>query len=181
MSFGQLIPLDDDNFKMILPWRNHDSIRMNMYTSHIISQKEHDDWWFSIKGSNDHKCFIYNIDDLPSGYIAFQRDKQTGILSWAFYSNPFIAKKIGPLMEYDAINYAFENFNVDMLYCEVLEFNKTVVKLHQKFGFKLINDVKKKHQHQNNIIDVHFLGLSQKNWFNLKSDILKKLTILRKK
>lgn len=40
-------------------------------------------------------------------------------------------------MEYLALEYAFKDMGLHKLFCEVLAFNAPVIKLHQKFGFKI--------------------------------------------
>jgi UDP-4-amino-4,6-dideoxy-N-acetyl-beta-L-altrosamine N-acetyltransferase len=58
--------------------------------------------------------------------------------AWAYYlAEPSVrGRGIGAYVEMLMIERAFGEFGLEKLWCEVLESNKGVVRMHQRFGFK---------------------------------------------
>ncbi len=78
-------------------------------------------------------------------------------------------------MEYIAIQYIFENINIQKICCEVFNFNTATIKLHKKFGFReegyFYNHILK----NGNYEDIVFLSLFKVEWSDLNKKIEKKL------
>ena len=68
--------------------------------------------------------------------------------SWGFYLNPkLIGSGLGVLLEYFAMFIAFEKMNLSQLFCETLNINKSVLKIHDYFGNSVVS--------KNNVFTVH--------------------------
>lgn len=169
----KLTPMDDHHLEQVLAWRNHPDVRKNMYTTHVISYEEHAAWFSKIKHAPSYAYFIAYADIVPMGVIAFSDinpvDKSA---SWAFYAAQPAPLKAGSLLEFYALEYAFHNLQLERLRCEVLDFNHSVIKLHQRFGF-ITQDVCSNHgQHQ-----VVHLAITRTIWQEYRTVIAKKLKI----
>ena len=88
-SFGKLRVIKNDELELMRSWRNQPDVRLNMYTSHLISVDEHLLWWERIKVANDQQYFMYERNARPLGIVAFNSINQSDRHSlWAFYTSP---------------------------------------------------------------------------------------------
>lgn len=168
--------------ELILSWRNDPNVRRNMYTRHEISLEEHIDWWQHVCSTDDIKYFIYEVDETPLGVVGFsQIDEVNSNCSWAFYSSPNAPKGSGSRMEFLAIDYAFSVLGLNKLHCEVLAFNSSVIKLHEKFGFRIEGIFRQHHLFEGSFIDIYRLGLLSSEWIAKRDQMLEKVTPRRKR
>ena len=162
-----------DELEMMLAWRNSPSVRGNMYTQHEISLTEHLAWWMQVQTRVDQKYFMYEFNQIPFGIVAFNginRVNQNS--SWAFYSSPKAVKGTGSKMEFLALEKAFTCMQLRKLFCEVFSFNRNVIKLHAKFGFQVEGIMREHHKVSDEFIDVHRLGIFNREWQENRDRIL---------
>jgi len=175
----ELLPLHEDHLEMILQWRNEPSVRQNMYTSHEISFVEHERWFNSLEKDKSKAYFIAVIDGIESGVVGFSEiNSVQGIATWAFYTSPNAPRGSGSLMEFYALDYAFNELQLHKLRCEVLSFNNVVVKLHTKFGFLVEGQHRDAFFDGSEYHDVFHLGIMATEWSQHKPIMKKKLRIL---
>lgn len=137
-NFGYLRSIKESDLRLILNWRNDEKVRKNMYNDNLISYTEHVNWWNLINSSDDKKYFIYENSGIPLGVIGFTEiDKKNFKVNWNFYSSPIAPVGTGSFMEFLALDYAFSILKINKVNCEVLAQNKSVIALHEKFGFKI--------------------------------------------
>jgi UDP-4-amino-4,6-dideoxy-N-acetyl-beta-L-altrosamine N-acetyltransferase len=149
----------------MLQWRNRPEVRKNMYTTHIISKDEHYKWYQKIKKDPTKIYFICMQNEDPAGVVYFTEINQSNRNAfWAFYSGNVGRKGIGSQMEFLALNYAFENLDLNKLNCEVLAFNEPVIALHRKFGFKVEGVFKQHHLTESGYVDVFRLAIFKSDW-----------------
>lgn len=164
-KFGVLREISDDDLELMLSWRNAPAVRANMYTQHEISLAEHLAWWERVKNQSDQKYFMYEIFGKPNGIVALTslnaKNKNSG---WAFYTSPMAPIGTGSRMEFLVLEYFFSFLKFHKLYCEVLAFNSSVIKLHQKFGFKVEGIFRDHCILSNGFVDVYRLGILAEEW-----------------
>ncbi|TBU91662.1 UDP-4-amino-4,6-dideoxy-N-acetyl-beta-L-altrosamine N-acetyltransferase [Stutzerimonas kirkiae] len=176
LKFGVLRPINPEELELMLAWRNAPSVRANMYTRHEISLAEHLAWWSRIQGRSDQKYFMYEFQGAPLGIVAFTGiDRTNQNSSWAFYASPQAQKGTGSKMEFVALEYAFRNIQLHKLCCEVLAFNTPVIKLHQKFGFKVEGVLREQHMVDEAFVDIYRLGVLASEWAVQREEMLHKL------
>lgn len=177
MKNVELIPLSEEYLEDVLVWRNAPEVRNNMYTRHEISKEEHLHWFSKLAGDESRCYFVCLINNIPCGIIGFSEiHKVKGIATWAFYTSIDAPIGVGSLMEYAALQYAFNVLNLHKLRCEVLGFNKTVVKLHQKFGFSIEGCIRSSHlDDEGHYHDVIHLGIFDSEWAQQEPLMKKKL------
>ena len=164
-SFGKLRVIKNDELELMRSWRNQPDVRLNMYTSHLISVDEHLLWWERIKVANDQQYFMYERNARPLGIVAFNSINQSDRHSlWAFYTSPSAPMGTGSYMEFLALEYAFVNLQLHKLSSGVLAFNAAVIKLHLKFGFKEEGILRAQHNHAGKYVDVCRLGILADEW-----------------
>ncbi|MCG9790049.1 UDP-4-amino-4,6-dideoxy-N-acetyl-beta-L-altrosamine N-acetyltransferase [Vibrio mediterranei] len=174
----ELIPLSFDDLENILEWRNDPNIRSNMYTSHEISWEEHLAWFERLKEDSTKQYFVVKIAGESVGVVGFSEiNVVKGIATWAFYASPQAPRGTGSLMEYFALEHAFSELNLHKLRCEVLGFNKTVVKLHKKFGFKEEGVLRSAFHDGDTYYDIVHLGIFASEWNDIRENMKAKLRL----
>lgn len=175
-ELGLLRAISKEELPLMLSWRNAPSVRANMYTSHEISLTEHLQWWDRISTCADQQYFMYERQGTPLGIVAFNAIDQGNQNSfWAFYAAPDAPKGTGSRMEFLALDHAFSNINLHKLNCEVLAFNMPVIRLHEKFGFKVEGVFRDQHKRIDEFVDIYRLGILSREWADKRSDMLNKL------
>lgn len=160
-----LRPLRDEDLAMILVWRNHPAVRRNMYNTHEITMAEHLAWWARTVNDPSARYFVYEDEGDPSGVVGFtQINTANRSASWAFYAREGARRGIGTRMEVAALSLAFGELGLSKLSCEVLSHNLRVVRMHQKFGFRIEGVFRCHHQVGDLRLDVYRLAMLAKDW-----------------
>lgn len=156
--------MHENDLERVLEWRNHQSVRQNMYTSHVISMAEHETWWKSTR-SNSRRIDLIFESGSPLGVINFTNINPINkTADWAFYKHPDSPKGTGSRMEKAALEYAFKNLDLEKLSCEVLAYNEPVIGLHRKYGFQVEGIFRKAHVFEGKRHDIYRLALSRDEW-----------------
>jgi len=119
-------------------WRNGAHVRQNMYTDHQIEPWEHQTWYRAALGDPEREIWIIACDGTDIGTVILSEiDPRHRTASWAFYIGieDLTGRGVGSAVERLVIDRAFGTLDLDVLCCEVLEFNAAVLALHRKFGF----------------------------------------------
>ena len=181
VQLGILRDIKDAEIDLMRVWRNEPATRVNMYTQHEISTNEHATWWAKTRIKENDKYFMYEIDGIPSGISAFTGiDHHSETSAWAFYASPTAPRGTGSKMEYLMLQYAFEKLKLQKLYCEVLAFNASVIKLHQKFGFKIEGIFRNQYKAPTGFVDIYRLGILSSEWQEIHPIMHAKLAELQK-
>lgn len=141
-EFINFIDIDDDEKKLVLLWRNDESIRKWMYSQVPISIESHlnfiellktikDKLYFLVK-RNDEKIGVFSLVDIDGfegelGYY-LSPDKQNGNLGVEFY--------------YAILKYSFDVIKIKTIVGFALEENKGANSLNSLFGFEKLNDTR---------------------------------------
>ncbi|WP_157384527.1 UDP-4-amino-4,6-dideoxy-N-acetyl-beta-L-altrosamine N-acetyltransferase [Nitratireductor soli] len=166
IEFSDITKIDEKDALQVLAIRNEAPIRNNMYTNHEISRDEHFNWIDRLRGREDIKFFAVRFDGEIVGGVSL-----SGIntvhkrADWAFYlSETTHGRGIGAALEYKVVSLAFDQFKIEKLNCEVISFNDRVVKLHEKFGFR-IEGVRREHViRDGQKFDAILLGITKQEW-----------------
>lgn len=180
-SIGILRSIRDDELDLMLSWRNALGVRANMYTRHEISIDEHLAWWEKTRQRGDQRYFMYENAGSPFGIVGFNTiDTVNQHAFWAFYAAPDAPRGTGTFMEFLTLDYAFETLRLHKLSCEVLAFNESVIKLHQKFGFTVEGIFRAHHKMNDQFVDVYRLGILAPEWNTKRPELQAKLEKLNR-
>lgn len=166
-----LIPLSETHLEMVRNWRNSQEVRQYMYTDQEISQQDQINWFNKVKNDNTCKYWIISYEEKSLGLVSI-----TNISSifdscyWAFYLGDTSVRGagIGAKVEYNILNYVFNNLNLNKLRCEVLISNIQVIKMHEKFGFRREAYYREHVKKNDTYYDVVGLAMLKKEWEQLK-------------
>tara|TARA_B110000211_G_scaffold233385_1_gene299458 strand:- start:10286 stop:10858 length:573 start_codon:yes stop_codon:yes gene_type:complete len=181
LEFRHISELNKLELDKILAIRNEKNIRKNMVTKHIITKEEHIKWIESIK--NSKKNFFYAVfyaDEIIGGIGLYDANNINKISNWALYTTSSIKiNGLGAALEFKALKFLFEKFELKNLICLIFNHNSEVIKLHKKFGFSetlcdknimpMIKNITKK--------DITYLGLSNFLWVIKEKEMLEKYFI----
>jgi len=163
-------------------WRNAPRVRENMYTRHEISAEEHQAWWRQVQQSDTCRYFMYEFDKVPMGIVCFTDiNPVSQQANWGYYTAVDAPRGVGVNMELLSLDYAFDMLNLHKLSCEVLAFNTAVIKLHQKFGFKVEGVFREHHKVGDDFVDIHRLGMLASEWREQRPKMLSKLERVNRK
>lgn len=171
--------IQDNELALILSWRNAPAVRSKMYTRHEISMAEHTAWWERTKTRADQHYRIYEHEGQALGVVGFTEiDQDNKTAAWAFYASPDAPRGTGSKMEFLALEHAFGVLGLHKLYCEVLDFNMAVVKLHHKFGFQTEGLFREQHKVGDSHVNIYRLGILNAEWQEKRSAMQAKLYAL---
>ena len=168
----------------LLRWRNSPEVARYMYTDHVISEEEHERWFARAMSDPAKRYWIVSVDEQDVGLANISDlDRRQGTCSWAFYIAEPLARGrgTGAAVEFLVISYVFGELNLRKLWCEVLGFNRPVVRLHQRFGFQIEGTLRAHVIKDGAPMDVIRMGLLREEWETLKPALeeeLKKKGIL---
>lgn len=134
-----LVPLLADHIEIVRIWRNSKEVSQYMYTDTIISPEEQKLWYEKISHDNSCKYWIIEYENKKLGVASlYGISNPLKSCYWAFYLGDTSTRGagIGGKVEYNVINYVFNELNLNKLRCEVFVSNDTVIKMHEKFGFR---------------------------------------------
>lgn len=166
------------DIELIRKWRNSEDVAKYMYTENQISEEQQKQWFNKI--SNDKSCeyWIIKYDNKPIG-LASITEISSSLQScyWAFYlgDSSIRGAGIGSKVEYNVINYVFNNLGLNKLRCEVFVENDKVIKMHEKFGFRREAFYREHCIKGNKKLDAVGLALLKSDWNRLEEGFRNKI------
>ena len=138
ISLIDFIKLSQNQKKMILNWRNSDSIRKWMYSNKPIELTSHFEFIEKLKNDKFNKYFLVQEEAINVGVIYFINiDSSLEECEFGIYAKPN-SKGFGKILIKSTINYAFNHLKIRRLIAEVLVENNIAINLYTKFGFKQV-------------------------------------------
>ena len=171
-----------DQIKAVREIRNQESVRKSMYTEHEITLNEHLSWLEQLQSDKSQIVFVVLMDGKVSGIVSVNEIDRLHLKSdWAFYLDANARGGLGSVLEFNLINFVFDELGLEKLNCEVIETNEVIINLHKKFGF-VEEGLRRENIIKNqNRIGVCFLGLTKSDWLRHKETIMIKYETAMKK
>ncbi len=135
----RLRPVAAQDHDRLLAWRNSPAVAPYMYSDHAITPAEHAAWFARIGEDPSRRYWIIALDGLPVGLAnVVDIDRRNRRCTWAYYlADPAVrGLGVGSFVEYWVIEHVFNDLGLEKLWCEVLEDNEPVWRLHMTFGFQ---------------------------------------------
>jgi UDP-4-amino-4,6-dideoxy-N-acetyl-beta-L-altrosamine N-acetyltransferase len=169
--------VDEQDIELIRQWRNSDLINNVSFSNQHISAEMQKAWFEKISKDSNAMHWIIIADNNPVGYASVKnidiKNSRCEFASLYIGEPAMLGSGIGAIAEYFLIEYVYNNLNVKKIFCEVLETNPKVIRLHKKFGFD-VEGILKNHYKKDRFISVYILALFKENW-ELKKPILEKI------
>ena len=146
-----------------------------MYTNHIISVEEHAIWIASLAKNDQKKTFLAFFEGRLFGiFNIYDINLKQGYAKWGFYVDPVFQQiTLGSALEFKILEFIFFELKLENLECEVFNTNNSVIRLHERFGFKKSTS-KIQNLYRN---DITPLILNVQNW-NISREKIKKLFLI---
>jgi UDP-4-amino-4,6-dideoxy-N-acetyl-beta-L-altrosamine N-acetyltransferase len=128
-----------DDIELVRNWRNSQEVAPYMYNEGNIAEEQQANWFEKICLEKNSKYWIIEYDGKKLGLASVTGiDKTLSSCYWAFYLGDSSVRGagIGAKVEYNVIEYVFNELNLNKLRCEVFVSNDKVIKMHEKFGFR---------------------------------------------
>lgn len=130
-----------DDLSSVLEWRNHPSIRANMYSNHEISKDEHFEWFAKTKLNPLQSLWIVINNAQPIGFVQFKKTQDELSANWGFYVSPDAQRGSGKILGQLALELAFEGLSIPKVNGEVFEFNYASIGFHRHLGFSQVINI----------------------------------------
>ena len=140
----QLRPLDENDLKTLMDWRNKDEIREWFLNTKVITKEEQIKWFEKYIANSDDIMFIieYSKFNVPVGAVAlYNIDRKNDM---AEFGRLMIGEEIarGRYIGYEATklicDFAFSRLGMSEVYLTVISDNYAAIKTYEKVGFKVI-------------------------------------------
>jgi UDP-4-amino-4,6-dideoxy-N-acetyl-beta-L-altrosamine N-acetyltransferase len=132
----------DRDADLVRRWRNHPDVRAASLTRNVITADEHEAWWVAVQNDPTRRLLIYERHEVPSGVVTFfDHDAAARSAWWGFYLDVDGLSDGGELLpawvaiEREAIRYAFDVLDLDVLEGEVLASNQAVRNMNRRHRF----------------------------------------------
>lgn len=130
------VDLTESQKKMVLNWRNDDSIRKWMITQDKIGLQDHLNYIDSLPSREDRIYFLVEKENEAIGVIDFTNiDHHNSSVECGLYVKPGTKGSGGILMSLIK-DHAFRILGMKTLIAEVFEDNKVAIGLYNKYGFQ---------------------------------------------
>jgi len=170
----RLEKLTIDDIELIRKWRNSPEVSQYMYSENYISEEEQRQWFNKIDNEVRSIYWIIEYEGKKLGLVSLKGiDYTLSSCYWAFYLGNLSVRGagIGAKVEYNVIEYVFNDLKLNKLRCEVFVSNDKVIKMHEKFGFRR-EAYYREHCIKNHLkLDVVGLAILKSEW-----DLIKELT-----
>jgi UDP-4-amino-4,6-dideoxy-N-acetyl-beta-L-altrosamine N-acetyltransferase len=137
-----LRPANDSDTDHIRQWRNHPQVRAVSLSTHEIPAAEHAAWFRAASVDPRRRVLIYEYVGTPAGVVNFTGiDPRRRSATWGFYLDVDGLDERGETLpawmavQREAVAYAFDHLDLDLLVGEVLEHNTVVRRMNKRLGF----------------------------------------------
>ena len=169
----RLRTIKEDDLSLVLSWRNSDRIRAGMYTDHIITPIEHQEWFARLGSDGGSRCLIFEYQGKKLGVVNITRvDRKNGTCHWGFYiGDPGAPRGIGRAMGFLGLEFLFEEMEIRKVYGESFSFNEASIRFHRDLGF-IREGIFRKHTLKNGRYeDVDSMALFREDWERCKDEL----------
>jgi UDP-4-amino-4,6-dideoxy-N-acetyl-beta-L-altrosamine N-acetyltransferase len=164
--------------QQLLVWRNRPDVRRYMYSDHLISPQEHEEWFTAALTDPSRDYWVINMDGENVGLAnLYAKSEAHKRCYWAFYlaSENVRGKGVGSFTEWWVLHHVFERLGYNRLCCEVLASNQPVITMHKSFGFTEEGRFREHVLKDGVPQDVIALAMLRGDWLQLKTDIAERL------
>ena len=169
----KFIKLTVKHLEMVRNWRNSPEVSKYMCTDQYISEEDQVYWFNQIEEDSSKAYWVIIMDGKPVGVVnIYNIDNLNKRCYWAYYLADLSVrgKGLGRLIELNILSYVFEKLEFNKLYCEVLDFNDIVVKIHQKYGSKIEGNLRGHIYKEGKFHDMVCMGILKEEWNELKKE-----------
>lgn len=139
----QIRAIEENELDQIANWRNDPAVYEFFYEYMPISARQQKIWFDKqLQNQNEMNFIVASINEnKPIGTVSiYNIDRRNRKAEWGrllIGEKQFLSGGYGSEIEALILDYCFNHLNLNKLYCEVLQSNENVIRLHEKFGFQV--------------------------------------------
>ena len=158
--------IQQEDLELMLSWRNHPSVRSNMFSQSVIELDQHSAWFQRESEKKTSLWLLYlDTEENPTGIVYFtDMDRVSSNAFWGFYVAPGAKLGTGTRMGVEALNYFFVEKGFNKVIADVLETNQRSQRFHRKLGFQAEGAFRDQHFSKNGYQNVTRFGLLESEW-----------------
>lgn len=137
--------MTEADLAIVLEWRNHTSVRQQMFHPAEISEAEHKKWFSACAMNDKRHLLVYEEHGKPMGFVQFTELNAGKVAEWGFYKSPAAPAGVGRRLGSAALDYAAGMLALVKICGNVFESNKGSIRFHQKLGFELEGTLRAQH------------------------------------
>ncbi len=161
-----------DEKEKILNWRNSDRVRLKMNNQDIIPLENHLKYIDSLKNRKDCVYYLFYIDENPVGvfYLTDIDESKKSCMVGSYMGDMDRGGGFGIFLFYYNLYLAFEKYDMQEVFANVLKNNPRVYKIHKKF-FNAIDKYENEKE--------WYILWNKNSWKKIKMDIPKQFRDLQ--
>lgn len=166
------------DIEQVRTWRNSPEVASYMYDESYITEDQQIKWFEKINNLESCIFWIIEYNGKKLGLACVTGiDRILSSCYWAFYlgDSSVRGQGIGAKIEYNLLQYVFNEIKINKLRCEVLVTNDKVIKMHEKFGFRREAYYREHCIKKNKKLDVVGLALLSSEWLIMENLYQKKI------
>lgn len=162
---GNLRPLTEADLPLVRSWRNHPAVRGVMFSTHPITEAEHQAWFERQRSDPTRRLWLYeDAQGQPAGFIHFSSVAPGGVAEWGFYAAPGAPRGTGSALCSAGLERVFRAEQVHKVCGQVLAGNAASLALHRRLGFAEEGRLRQQHRAGTVYHDVLCFGLLATEW-----------------
>lgn len=170
-----LQPLAAADLDRVLAWRNQAHVRANSRNDAVITPAEHQQWFVGIEADPQCAAYVVHQNERPVGVCHYQGlHKPETALSY-YLGADHLWPGTGVLLQWLAVEQAFQRLAVRCLWAAVLDPNQTPQRLHQLFAFEQEGPSEPPVQRAGQTIPVQCFRLTRERWLARREAVLNAL------
>lgn len=156
------------DLEAVLSWRNHPEVRRYMYTQHEISTQEHAAWFERTNADAQSHLLIFELAQIPAGFISFKEHARGAIGDWGFYLAPEAPRGTGYQLGLEALEHGFIALGFHKVCGQVLAYNERSIAFHERLGFQAEGVLREQHFDGLQYHNIVCFGILAKEWLSRK-------------
>jgi UDP-4-amino-4,6-dideoxy-N-acetyl-beta-L-altrosamine N-acetyltransferase len=157
-------PMTPDDLALVRSWRNHPSIRHNMYSQHEVSEDEHHGWFERASQLIGRHLLIFEAEFQPRGFVQVTSKGADPVAEWGFYTSPDAPRGTGRRMGQAALEFIFGSLRIHKVCGQALAYNKKSIRFHLSLGFQQEGILREQHFDGVAFHDVYCFGMLARDW-----------------
>lgn len=159
-------PMTAEDLAFVRSWRNHPSIRLNMYSQHEVSEEEHERWFATVSQDAARHLLIFEAEAQPIGFLQLTTKNPSPVGEWGFYKAPDAPRGMGRRMGQAGLQHFFGQLGLHKVSGQALAHNQSSIQFHLALGFRQEGTLRQQHFDGQAFHDVLCFGLLADEWRN---------------
>ena len=173
-----LVEVRESHLHLMVKWRNDPTVSKYLFDQTEFTIEKQKIWFNKIKNDNTRFQFIIleNKNNRAIGAVnLMQIDYLNLHTDWGYYigEKEFKMGGYGVEAEYLILKFAFDELNLNKVYCQTLSENTKVISNHTKFGFKVEGTLREHYKGGDNFFNVTVQSILKNEFEEVRNNIEK--------